>query len=86
MGNFISGQSFHASVFGMFGTHIPTDLDGYAHLSKMAWLSAPMFDELTDEMAQELADQTCLAVAEAKRGVDDWRETDCDSRRSGEYL
>lgn len=85
MGNFISGQSFHASVFGMFGCHIPTDLDGYAHLSQMAWLSAPMCDELTDEMAQDLADQTCLAVAEAKQALDDWREADCGSRRLGEY-
>jgi len=68
--------SFHISRYGMFGGHLPADLDGYCHLTVEGWLNARMdaFTHMTKELARELAREARRAVRRADRAIERWRE------------
>jgi hypothetical protein len=68
--------SFHVSRYGMFGGHLPADLDGYCHLTVQGWIGARMdaFPPMTKERARELAREARRAVRRADRAIERWRE------------
>lgn len=67
-------MSYHISNLGMFGQNIPTDINGYVHLTKEDWMNAPMDGELTVEMAEELAEQAVHATKQSEKEISDWQE------------
>ena len=72
-------MKFHSTNLGKFGTHVPRDLDGYAHTTIAGWLHARMdwgmgstrSDRL--EIARDLAQKTRAAAKEAQAHLDEWR-------------
>jgi hypothetical protein len=67
--------SFHVTRFGMFGGHLPVDLDGYCHLTVQGWMDAPMDAaiRMTRKYARELAREARRAVRRAERAIERWR-------------
>ena len=57
---------FHASNLGSYGTHLPTDSEGYVHLTARGWRMAgetPVEAKRLAELAREL-------TAEAEAALD----------------
>lgn len=73
-------DSYHISNLGSFGGGIPTDMDGYVHLTAEGWMEAPMDwagnklegDDLV-EWAEERADEAVRLTDEANAAVEEWR-------------
>lgn len=61
--------SFHHTNFGSFGGSLPTDCQGYVHLTVKGWMDAGK----SREEARELARTAKAAVAEAEEALDAWR-------------
>ena len=78
--------SYHKSNLGAFGRDLICDIDGYTHTTADEWKSAPVdgdfcdpvtgeYDEdYHDEWAQEQADASIKALAEAEEALAQWRE------------
>jgi len=69
-------ERYHYSVYGDHGRDLPRDLDGYVHLTAAGWLAAPMDtagQPMTDDQAEELAEQARAATREAEAELADWR-------------
>ncbi len=62
-------NTFHISNFGSFGGNLPQDSEGYCHLTISGWVKAGK----TREEARELAKAAKEAVADAERGLNEWR-------------
>lgn len=69
-------DSYHHSVYGDYGRDLPRDLDGYVHLTAAGWLAAPVDtagEPMTEEQAENLAEQARAATREAEAGIAEWR-------------
>ena len=67
-------DKYHISNLGAFGRGIPTDTDGYVHLTAAGWLAAPVDAEgaMTEEQAEELAEAARAGTAAANNEAADW--------------
>lgn len=69
-------DKYHISSLGVFGRGIPTDMDGYAHLTAAGWLAAPMDTgtegPMTEEQAEELAKAARAGTAAANNEAAEW--------------
>ena len=61
--------TFHSSNFGAFGGALPTDNDGYVHLTIKGWVDAGY----SRDEARELASRAKDATAEAEKALADWQ-------------
>jgi len=53
-------DSYHKSNLGAFGDNLPTDQDGYVHLTAEGWANAPMdwgSDEISDSDSDDERDR-----------------------------
>jgi len=74
-------RSYHHTTFGIFGAALPTDLDGYVHLTADDWLAAPMAisaDDRADTQyraawAAGMAAKANLELSVAQRHINAWR-------------
>lgn len=72
-------KSFHSSALGMFGHNLPTDQDGYVHLTPEGWLSAPMdwgpgWDEESKATeAKQMAEEAIEMTAVDEAALEEWR-------------
>lgn len=80
--NDMKTTSFHKSNFGRFGENLPSDLDGYVHITITGWMSAPL-DGLAwsgytaaqkREQCKEMAAEAREAVKAASEGLANWRK------------
>jgi hypothetical protein len=65
----MSKTTFHASNFGSFGGNLPTDTEGYVHLTIKGWIAAGY----SRDEARELAARAKEAVADAEKALENWR-------------
>ena len=68
---------YHATNLGTFAAGLPTDTEGYVHLTAAGWLAAPMDaagGSMTEEQAEELAGRAILATAEAEADLASWAQ------------
>lgn len=61
--------SFHATNYGMFGGALPTDREGYCHLTVRGWRKAGY----SAAEARELARRAKEAKREADAALAEWR-------------
>jgi hypothetical protein len=61
--------TFHASNFGSFAGGLPTDNEGYVHLTIKGWMGAGY----SRDDARELAARAKEAVAAADKSLEQWR-------------
>jgi hypothetical protein len=69
-------DSFHKSLYGRFGERLPSDADGYVHLTAAAWLAAPVDTAgatMTEEQAAALASQAREATRDAQDALREWK-------------
>ena len=63
--------TFHATNYGSFGGMLPTDSEGYCHLTVKGWRGAGY----GQSEARELAARAKEAVREADAALAEWRDT-----------
>ena len=61
--------TFHATNYGLFGSALPTDTEGYCHLTVKGWRDAGY----STQEARELAARAKEAVREADAALAEWR-------------
>jgi hypothetical protein len=61
--------TFHATNYGRFGDSLPTDSEGYCHLTVKGWRDAGY----STEEAREKAKAAKEAVREADAALAEWR-------------
>jgi predicted DNA-binding protein (MmcQ/YjbR family) len=66
-------MSYHISNLGMFGKNIPTDINGYIHLTKEDWMNAPMDGKVNEDMAEQLAEQSRNATQQSEKEISNWQ-------------
>ena len=70
-------NSYHWTAYGSAGESLPRDLHGFVHLTAAAWLAAPMdtgsAGPMTEEQAEELAEQARAGTREAEAAVAAWQ-------------
>lgn len=65
----MSATTFHHTNFGSFGSMLPTDAEGYVHLTVKGWVDAGK----GRTEARELAQAAKQATAEAEAALAEWR-------------
>lgn len=71
-------MSYHISNLGSYGAGIPTDLDGYVHLTAEDWLRAPMDTAggpMDEDQAEELASEARRLTEEAQAALAVWQQS-----------
>lgn len=63
-------KSFHHTNFGRFGGGLPTDSEGYVHLTIAGWMRAGY----SRENARELVKRAKAATAAAEEALAKWRD------------
>jgi folate-dependent tRNA-U54 methylase TrmFO/GidA len=68
---------YHATNLGTFAAGLPTDTEGYVHLTAAGWLAAPMDaagGPMSRAQAEELAQRAVVATAEAEADLASWAQ------------
>lgn len=74
--------SYHHTVFGMYGDHLPVDMDGFTYTTAAEWLAARVdhgangqrsVDSLR-EWAHSMAKDSRDAIRVAEKSLEEWRE------------
>ena len=73
-------SSFHKNNLGSYGANLTADMDGYVHTTIGEWMAAnvdfgnaKMTREQLRDWAREQAAESRKQVADAERGLAEWR-------------